>query len=491
LRLFSDIDLNVKYISGAFEGCGDVVSRKFKTGGNWAYLCYLDNMADKNVLERSVMARLMKRPPSGDLFTSALEGVISTADARAEEDADACVAAVMSGEAALLLDNSDKAIIIAAKAAPNRGVGTAENEVVVFGPKDAFTETLRFNTVMIRRRVRDPGLKVTQMKAGRRSKTDIAVMYIDGIARRDIADEAIRRIKAIDIDAVPDAAFLSQLIEDDEYSPFPQILITERPDRAAASLMDGRVVIAADNSPACLVLPATAASFFASPEDYYQKPDIMSFTRVLRYIAALIAAGLPGLYIAATLFHPDIVPFAWALKMAAAQREVPFPTVIEVLVMEFAFELLREAGVRLPHPVGGAIGIVGGLIVGQAAVEAGIVSPVVVIVTALTGIAGFAVPGYQLGASLRLVKYIAILASAFLGLFGFWASLLFTGVHLASLSSFGVPYMYPIAASGIGGYGEMGDSILRFPIKWLRRRPFSARPDNRVKQGGHDVIRKP
>jgi spore germination protein len=353
---------------------------------------------------------------------------------------------------------------------------------VVQGPKESFSEGLRTNTALLRRRVRDPKLKVKQVKVGQRGQTDLALMYIDGIVRPAVLQAVEARIADISIDAVLDSGSLEQLIEESWLSPFPQGQLTERPDKAASAVLEGRIAIIVDNSPFALIVPVTLNCFFQSSEDYYNRWQIMSLTRLIRFAAALMAVALPGLYIAVANFHPSMIPMLMATKLAAASQNVPFPAIIEILLMDAAFELLREAGVRLPGAVGGTMGIVGGLIIGQAAVEAGVVSPIVVIIVALTGVAAFAIPHVSLVYGFRLIKYGVLILSAFLGFFGFWAALLLVLTHTAGLRSFGVPYLMPFAAGALNRNAEIKDSLFRFPLFMLKKRPFFARRDQQTRQ---------
>ncbi|MCL2416221.1 MAG: spore germination protein, partial [Defluviitaleaceae bacterium] len=407
-----------------------------------------------------------------------------------EADIEKILAAILSGDTAVIVDHSDKAVILSSKGFPNRGVPTADTEVVVWGSNESFSEVFRINTALIRRRIRDTRLKVKQMRVGRRGKNDICLMYLDDVVRKEILDETIARIENIDIDAILDAGALEEFIEDDWRSPFPQCQITERPDKASSAILEGRIAILTDNSPLALIVPCALNSFFQASEDYTQGWDIVSMIRALRFVAAFLALTLPGLYIAVTTFHPNMLPMLLIFKMAAARENIPFPAVLEILIMEFAFELLREAGIRLPGPVGSSIGIVGGLIVGEAAVSAGIVSPIVVIIVALTGIASFAIPNYSLVSAFRLGKFLIIALSAALGLFGFWAAMLIILIHLASLKSFGIPYLFPFASGGLNDYSDFKDSIFRLPLMFMKKRPIYANPNqtcrlNTDKIGNH------
>ena len=307
-------------------------------------------------------------------------------------------------------------------------------------------------------------------------------MYLTDLVRPAILEEVERRLKSIDVDSILDSGYVEQYIEDSWKSPFPQVQMTERPDKAAASILEGRIVIIVDNSPFVLIVPVTLNSFFQASEDYYDRWHIASFVRVIRYVAAFFAVALPGFYLATVVYHPSMIPMILTLRMAEARQPVPFPGVIEILIMDIAFELLREAGIRLPRAAGGALGIVGGLIIGQAAVEAGMVSPIVVIVVALAGVSNFAIPSVSLVAGFRLTKYLVLFLSAAFGLLGFWAGLLLIIIHLASLKSFGIPYLFPYTSAEMNDYNDAKDSFFRMPLFSLKNRPFFANPENKKRQ---------
>lgn len=494
LKIERRLEENIRALEELFEGCGDIVARKIPVGGRVAvYVTYIDGLVDRAFIEQQFIQNLVIRL-RGETFAGAghfvdimdtiSEAAISSADFSEITDIDAAASAMMTGDCVVLASGSEKGAVLSSKGWPARGVSAPEIETTLQGPKDAFTETIRTNTALIRRRIRDKSLKVRQMQVGRRSKTDIALIYLDDVVRKSLLSEVLERIAGIDIDAVQDSGYIEQLIEDDKRTPFPQTQITERPDKAASAVLEGRIAIAVDNSPFMLLVPATFNIFFQSSEDYYQRPLIMSLLRVGRYISAFMSTTLPGLYIALTVYNPELLPTQLALKMAAARQSIAFPAVVEILIMELSFELLREAGIRLPGPYGGTLGIVGGLIMGQAAVEAGIVSPIIVIVAALSGIASFAVPQQSLVTGFRLFKFLIIALSAFFGLFGFCTAILALATHLTSLHSFGVPYMYPLGCSDLGASGDMKDTLIRAPLQKMTERPIFANPAERRRMGG-------
>ncbi|MCL2575414.1 MAG: spore germination protein [Defluviitaleaceae bacterium] len=489
MKIYNKLDDNINYFDTIFDNCNDIVRRKVPIGASlqrFAYIVYIDGLVDRQLIEDRILTQTMasaQRLPEQffneplSLLETLKEGGLTTADLKEEKDLEAAAKAILTGDVAVFVDGADTAIIVSAKGFPNRGVNEASIEVVVQGSNEAFSDVMRINTALLRKRVRDTKLKVKQSIVGRRTQTNIALCYLDDVVRPAVLEEVEKRLANIDIDGILDAGALEELIEEDFSSPFPQCQITERPDKAASGILEGRIAILVDNSPTAILVPCTMNSLFQASEDYSQGWEIMSFVRILRFAAAFFALALPGLYIAITTFHPNMLPTVLAFKMAAARENIPLPAVMEVVMMEFAFELLREAGLRLPRPIGSSIGIIGGIIVGEAAVQAGIVSPIVVIVVALTGIASFAIPNYSLVSGFRLSKFLIIGLSAVLGILGFWMALIIILIHLASLKSFGLPYLFPFAAGEINGFSDFKDTIFRAPIIFMKKRPIYANPE--------------
>jgi spore germination protein KA len=378
------------------------------------------------------------------------------------------VKAVLTGDTVLLFDGCEEALIVSAKGWEKRGVDEPKSESVVRGPRDAFGETLRVNTAMIRRRIKDPDLRIKNFIVGSRSNTDVAMVYIEGVAQEGIVAEIERRITGIEVDGIFEGGYIEQFIEDNHWSPFPQIQNTERPDKAAANLLEGKVVILVDGSPYALIAPSVLTQFYHSPEDYYERFLIATLLRFIRALSMTMALLLPSLYISFSSFHPEMIPSKLVIAMAAGRATVPFPSVIEAFLMEISIEILREASVRLPGPIGPTIGIVGALIVGEAAVQAGIVSPIMVIVVALTTIGSFAAPSYNAAIALRMLRFPVMLLAAALGLYGVMLFMIIVVIHLCSLKSFGVPYLTPFTP---GVFREMGDSMIRIPLYRMIKRP--------------------
>ena len=314
-----------------------------------------------------------------------------------------------------------------------------------------------------------------------RSHTKVDMVYMQDLANPMVLEEIQKRLEAYEIDGVLDSGVIEQLAERKWYSPFPQFQTTQRPDRAALAVMEGRVVVLSDNSPVALILPTDFNSFIKTSDDYYNRFEEATFARILRYFAVFFSMALPGLYLAVTNFHTQILPTPLLLSFWEARIGVPFPAALEVILMELSFELLREAGVRLPGAMGNTIGIVGGLIIGQAAVDANIVSPIVVIVVAFTALCSFSIPNEEFAFSFRILKFFLIIMSAWLGFFGLLVGLLVILIHLSRLKSFGIPYLMPFVGADLSGYEDERDSIWRAPFRRLTRRPIYANEKERVK----------
>jgi hypothetical protein len=388
------------------------------------------------------------------------------------------VEAVLGADAILLVDGLDMVFDLGVKSWEHRGVGESTNENAVRGPHEAFNEVMKTSLALIRRRVKDPMLRVKMMQLGERSITDVAVLYIEGIANPILVDEVQRRLSMIGTEAIIDSSYIEQFIQDTPYSPFPQIQWTERPDRATAGLLEGRIIIVADGSPNALIAPATLPNFLPAPEDYYERWMLSTFIRFVRTFSIFNSVLLPALYIAIINYHQELIPTTLALTIAGSRAGVPFSALLEALIMEFTFELLREAGLRLPSALGSTIGIVGGIIIGQAAVSAGLVSPIMVVIVALTAIGSFAIPSYNMGATLRFLRFPLLLSAGVFGLFGVMAGVILILLHLVSLKSFGVPYLSPLAPTTLS---SLSDTIIRTPLALQPIRPLFWRPKDLIR----------
>ncbi|QSF44194.1 spore germination protein [Paenibacillus tianjinensis] len=360
-----------------------------------------------------------------------------------------------------------------------RGVQQSETETIIAGPHDAFVESALTNISLVRGRLKSPHLKIRKYAVGEVSKTAVYLLYIKDIANPKFVDDMERRIQTIETDALNDGGMLTQFIEDMPNSVFPQFLTTERPDVIASKLAAGRVVAIVDNSPTAVSAPAAFFEFFSSPDDYYQRWALGTALRLLRYMALLITITFTALYVSVTTFHYEMIPEALLRTLAESRNRVPFPPVYEALLMEIMIELLREAGARLPTKIGQTIGIVGGIVIGQAAVQAGLTSNVLIIAVASSAIASFVIPSYMMSASIRLIRFGIIILTGVWGNMGLVMGIAAVVIHLSGLTSLGTSYVIPVAPMKSG---DWKDVFIRAPFSMLRTRPSQSATSNRVKQ---------
>lgn len=386
---------------------------------------------------------------------------------------------VMSGMCAVLLDEIQAAVVYDVRTFDKRSVSEPSEEGTMKGAKDSFIEVLRTNTALIRRRVRSPYLTIEQMYVGRLSRTDVALVYMNNICDMNLVDKIRKKLQSIDIDNICASSFVEEFISENRNSLMPQVMYTQRPDRCCSNLTDGRIVLIVDGIPFVYVLPCQFPMLLQSSEDYSESFLAGSALRFLRYITLLVSLLLPAFYIAVTTFHVHLLPLPMLLSIQKAKINVPFSSCLEVLGLLFSFEILIEAGLRLPKNIGSAMSIVGGLVVGQAAVSANIISPVVVIIVALAGIAGFTVPNQDLSIALRISRFVLALLASFAGFYGVMIGFIFIVTHICSLDNFGVPYMSPFVETI---KADLQDTLLRYPVEDFKYRPEGIAPQNKRKQ---------
>ncbi|WDH82360.1 spore germination protein [Paenibacillus urinalis] len=377
---------------------------------------------------------------------------------------------LLLGNTLVLTEDSTDVLHIVTAGGEFRAITESQTESVVRGPKEGFVETLSINVSLLRRRIHSPDLRVTYQTIGYKSNTRVAIVYMDGIADEDVVAEVFRRLDEIQIDGVFDSTNIEELIQDKAITPFPTVYSTERPDTTAVRLLEGRVVLVVDGSPFVLIVPTVFIHFFHSAADYSDRNDIATLLRLLRIISFIILLLGPSLYIAMTTFHYQLIPSSLLYSLISQREAIPFPSFVEAIILETIFELLREAGVRMPRVVGQAANIVGGLVLGQAAVEAGIVSPLLTIVIAMTGIASFAIPTYTMAIAGRIFRFGFIVLAATFGLYGIMLGLIALLAHMNSLRSFGVPYMTPFSPFVLK---QQKDAVLRLPVSLMKQRPGS------------------
>lgn len=482
-QLSNNLLENKVELENMFANCSDIYFRELAVGKQHTpcLLIFIQGMVDKDVINKSVMNSLMtcqkevEQPDIEEIMTACMQ-IGDVQDFTMFRD---MVEAILTGDSVLLIDGNSAGIRLKTSGWPKREVTEPVTEAVVKGPREGFTENINDNTAFLRRKIKTANLKMESFTFGNVTKTTVTISYIEGIAEANLIAEVKSRLGRIKVDSVLESTYIEELIEDAPSTLFPQIENTERPDKVAASLLEGRVAILVDGSPFALVLPVTFTQLLQASEDYYQRYPFATAVRLIRFLFTFLALLLPATYVAVVTYHYEMIPTSLLISIAGTREGVPFPAFIEAVIMEITFEALREAGVRLPRPVGQAVSIVGALVIGQAAVEAGIVSPAMVIVVALTGISSFAIPSYSLAFAIRVLRFIMLSLSAFFGFYGMLLGLLAVLIHLASIRSFGVPYLSPVAPFSMQ---DMKDVIYRSPWWAMEDRPALTGRNNRRRQ---------
>ncbi|MEW9671665.1 spore germination protein [Ammoniphilus sp. 3BR4] len=479
--LSANLTQNIRVLSAIYEECSDVAFRPFLIGGKVkAFLIYIEGLSNIEEMDANVLAPLMQESTEKlNTLNELLEKKLSVTKVQKVKTFADCVEKLSIGNPLLLLEQQNEGFALGLAKWEKRSVEEPTAESTVRGPRDGFTETLGVNISLLRRKLRSPKLKMKTMKVGSYTQTEVAIAFIQDIADKTLIEEVMNRLQRIDIDGILESGYIEEMIEDNPFSPFPQILSTERPDVAVSSLLEGKVVILVDGTPFALVAPTTLYSLLQSSEDYYERFWIGTAIRWLRYLFVVISLLLPSFYVAVLTYHHEMVPTTLLISMASSREVVPFPALVEALIMEITFEALREAGIRLPKQVGAAVSIVGALVIGQAAVQAGLVSAPMVMVVAITGIASFTIPRYTAGIALRMLRFPMIILAGTLGLLGIMIGILLILIHLSTLRSFGVPYLTPMAP--MKGR-DMKDVLMRAPWWMLNTRPHLTGKDNLYRQ---------
>lgn len=454
------IHVNLALVLPHVEQNDDLVqNKKMLPNGLVFYYMYLSEMNDEDKIKEAIETLLQEED------TLTLDTVAKRLDkinARPVFTSKEAVISILRGKCAVFINGLDSVYILSTGKREKRSVNEPTSEKVVRGPKIAFIEDSDTNVAMIRQRTNHPKLKTKKVPIGENKLKYATVMYIDDKADPSVVSDVVKRLSEVKMDDIQDSGTLEELIEDNKYSPFPQIQNTERPDKVSSALFNGRVAILVDNSPFALVVPASLGILMQSPDDYYERWISASLIRALRFTSIFITLFFSSIYIALVSFHQGLLPTSLAVTIAANRENVPFPPIIEAMVMEITIELLREAGLRLPSPLGQTIGLVGGVVIGQAAVEANIVSSIMVIVVSIVALASFTVPQYGMGLSFRVLRFISMFTAAAFGLYGMILFMLAIYTHLSRQRSFGSPYFSP---NGFFSLKNANDSILRLPIK--------------------------
>lgn len=401
-----------------------------------------------------------------------LKEVITAENVESLDEFETVIEHINSGKAVLFQDGTDNAFSVDVAQFQHRSIGKAENESTIRGPQEAFTESLNVNVSLIRKRMHDKQLITEGKQVGTRSKTEINILYVKDLVNEDILKTVQDRIENIEVDTIRNLEILEQHIEERPYSLIPTVLFTERPGNATSYLEDGYIVLLMGNSAGCLIVPVTFWSFFHSPEDRYLRFLFGNFTRLIRMLAFYLTTMISATYIAITNFHSAMLPPDLLLAITSSRERVPFPLIFEVLIMEVAFELIREAGIRIPNPLGPTIGIVGALILGQAAVQANIISPIIVIIAAASGLTSFAITDISINYTVRITRFVFIFAAGILGMFSLMGAFLIWFMYVASIKSFGVPFFAPLSPS----FKSSHDTLFRKAARSEIWRPGQIKP---------------
>ncbi|NOU69247.1 spore germination protein [Paenibacillus sp. LMG 31461] len=482
--LQTDLQFNRDSLERAFLNCQDVVFELRKYGSKLTYSVLVgycgslitDDSDSYLIKMLSDLATVQSADPStidpediafffGQLGATSL-GLSIVSEVKTAVDL------VLQGYVVMLFDGWNCAVAYKAATFDKRQVNEPVSEPVVQGPREGTVESIGINLGMIRQRIQSSQLKIEFVTAGDKTKTTIAFCYLEGVILPEILEEFRSRIDGIEQYDVSETSFIQDWIEDSAYTPFPQYRNTERTDVIAAALMDGKIAVLVDNSPMVMIAPAFLVDFISTSEDYYVRTIFASMIRLLRLIAFFIALTLPSIYIALSTFHPELIPSVLLLAILDTREGIPFPAFVEALIMEVSFELLREAGIRLPRPVGSAVSIVGALVIGQAAITAKITSPIMVIVVALTGIASFAIPHYDIAIAIRILRFPYMVAASLLGGFGLMIMFLLTLLHLTCLHTLGQPYLSSIAPFKAR---DLRDIVVRAPLRKFLESPRNRR----------------
>nr|WP_254207933.1 spore germination protein [Paenibacillus sp. AK121] len=451
-------------------------------------VCYIEGLIDQNLLS-DLMESLITEMGSADTFmfkentaASLLKNTIPSGNIQMIHSQNEVYQAILSGNAVIVIDGNNYALVVSIAGGVRRAIQEPSTQTVVRGPKEGFTEDISTNITLIRRKLRTPDLKFESHVIGRYTQTKVMLAYIENVANPEVIQEITKRLQSIDTDSILESGYIEEFIQDEPLSLFPTMLNSERPDTVAGSLLDGQVAVLVDGTPFALIAPVTFFNFFQTAEDYYQRYDISTFLRALRVVSFLVSLLLPSLFIALTTFQQEMIPTTLLITLMAQREGTPFPALLEALMMELMFEVIREAGVRMPRVIGPAVSIVGALVIGQAAVQAGLVSGAMVIVVAFTAISNFVIPYFAMASAVRLLRFALMLLAGALGLFGILIGIIPLLIHLVSLKSFGVDYFVPYSPTF---KTNMKDLIIRVPWWAMKTRPSEKSGHNQTRQAAH------
>lgn len=475
IHISENLNENIAIINSDFGNSSDL-KVNYCIFNNKDLICaniYIENLVDRNILNNLSLELTKLKfqysktefPINFDTLKSYFSGL---SNLKESFDYETLYTELLSGNTVFLIDGCNNFFTVDTSSTEGREIEEPTSQSIIRGPKEGFTEKLTTNISLIRKKIKNKALRIEFLSIGSITKTTVSLMYINKIAKDEIIQEIKFRLSKIEIDGILESGYIEELIKDDRYSVFPTFLSSEKPDSVVAALLEGKVAILVDGTPYVLTAPALMVDFFQASEDYYHNYMVSSLTRFFRLGAFFLTLLVPSIYIAATTFHQEMIPTALLISIAAQREGIPFPALFEALIMEFTFEILREAGIRMPRVIGPAISIVGALVLGQAAVEAGIISALMVIVVSITAISSFAIPNYEMANAVRIIRFPLMLLSASLGLYGIFMAFIIITLHLCKIKSISVPYLTPFAPK-IKGANQ--DTFLRFPLWKMKYRP--------------------
>lgn len=475
-------ELTAAELAAALGGSPDVVQRRLRlAGGQCMSLFFVDGLISSAQLSETAVRPLQRCTDEGlrgEALIARLElDVLDNLETRTVDTLDKAAEALLNGSGVLVFDEIHRALTFQARGGETRAVSEPSIENVLKGGRDAFVETLRVNTALVRRKIRSPRLRIRETLVGRQTRTRVAVLWMDRLTRPETVRLVRERVERLDVDSLLSVDVLEESLAEGTRSAFPLLMYTDLTDRFCKNIVEGRVGLLVDGLPVGYAMPATLPQLMRAPEDDGSNYIIASLIRLLRYGGLMLTLLLPAFYVAIAAFHQEMIPFELARAIVASKQDVPFTTTVEVVGMLVAFEVLQEAGLRLPRTIGQSVSIIGALVVGQSAVEAKIFSPVVVIVVATAGVAGYVIPNQDMAAALRIWRLLCVVAAALLGLYGLTLAFLVLVFHLATLETFGVPYLAPLA--GRGASDVLKRTLLRAPVEDVPYREETLEPVNR------------
>lgn len=466
----------------------DLIIKELQLGSTTTIaLTYIDGLVNTEVLHNAILFSLLDSNTASKLegltpehkLNKLNKEVLMAADISITSEPEDIVKQLLSGNVMLMVEGTINTLRLGLPGGESRQISEPNSQNVVRGPMEGFTESLRTNTALIRRKIKDNRLWLETFQIGKVTQTNVSLMYLTHIANPEVVKEVKSRLNNIDIDSILESGYIEELIQETAATPFPTIYNSDRPDTISAGILEGKVAILVDGTPFVLLVPAFFISFFQSAEDYYQRADISTLLRFIRFISFFLTLLAPSFYVALTTYHQEMIPTSLLISLAAQRENVPFPAFVEALIMEVTYEILREAGVRIPKNIGQAISIVGTLVIGQAAVAAGFISSAMVIIVSITAISSFVIPESGLAISARMIRFILICLAGFMGIYGILFGIFLIVLHLAGLRTFGMPYMSPL---GPFYARDLKDSVLRLPWPYMVTRPVSNHPINLKRQ---------